>query len=136
MPILLSVPLARVLAHNTGKHHLKSRTTTMLASVSHISVLLLLALPAVLAQTSTVIVVPTPMIWQDAAAYCGQIGHAIYPVPATPTDPVFKFLKEQPNDRYWISRRRGGSCTCLSKNVGEDMIDEAPCGDLLPFFCL
>lgn len=98
---------------------------------------LLLASPAVLAQTSTVVVIPTPLLWQDAMALCGQMGHSIYPVPATPTDPVYKVLEEQPEDRFWISRRTGQSCTCLNKNgaAGDLLLEEAPCGELLPAFC-
>ncbi|PKS12602.1 hypothetical protein jhhlp_000810 [Lomentospora prolificans] len=86
-------------------------------SVSSLLASLFLTLPVVLAQTSTVIVVPTPLQWQDAHAYCDQIGYTIYPVPATPTDPVYEVFDAQPNDRYWIRRRTGGSCTCLSKNI-------------------
>jgi hypothetical protein len=94
-----------------------------------------LNLSVAMAQTSTVIVIPTPMEWQEAWSYCAQIGHAIYPVPATPTDPVYGVLEVQPNDKYWIQRRAGGSCTCLNRYLGGDQLEEAPCGDLLPFFC-
>jgi hypothetical protein len=90
-----------------------------------------------LAQTSTVIVLPTPVTWQDALAACQQLGHAIYPVPATPTDPVYEVLEAQPGpaDRYWIARRRGGSCTCLSMGGAGVLVEEMPCGDLMPAFC-
>ncbi|CAI4214018.1 unnamed protein product [Parascedosporium putredinis] len=84
---------------------------------------------------STVIAVATPLAWFDAYAYCQQIGHTIYPVPATPTDPVLEAFEALPGDRYWVQRRTGQSCTCLSENAGSDMVEEAPCGDLLPFFC-
>ena len=96
---------------------------------------LLVALPAAMSQTSTVIVVPTPLLWQDAMAYCSQIGHAIYPVPATPTDAVYEVLDEQMEDRFWIARRAGGTCTLLNKNLGGDRLEEASCGEVLPFFC-
>lgn len=102
---------------------------------SHVAALLS-ALPAALAQTSAVIVVPTPLLWQDAMAYCGQIGHEIYPVPATPTDAVYDVLDEQEEDVFWIGRRAGGTCTCLNQNLSsDDKMEELPCGELLPFFC-
>lgn len=85
--------------------------------------------------TTTVIVVPTSLTWDGALARCQELGHVIYPVPATPTDPVYAVLDRQPGDRYWISRRRGGSCTCLKKDGNGDRLEEAPCGDLLPAFC-
>lgn len=107
----------------------------MSTSISNLSALLLLTLPLAIAQTSTVVVVPTPVLWQDAQEYCGQIGHTIYPVPATSTDPVYEVLEGALNDKYWIRRRTGGSCTCLNKNLGGNKLEEAPCGDLLPFFC-
>ncbi|KAK4092067.1 hypothetical protein Purlil1_3320 [Purpureocillium lilacinum] len=91
--------------------------------------------PTALAQTSTVVVIPTPLIWQDAQAYCGQIGHTIYPVPATPTDAVYDVLEAQSSERFWIRRRTGGSCTCLNRDGSGDKLEEAPCGDALPFFC-
>lgn len=98
--------------------------------------LALLLLPsAALSQTSTVIVIPTPVIWQDALAICSQLGYKIYPVPATPTDSVYDVLARQQEDRFWIRRRTGGSCTSLNKNSSGDKIEEAPCGDLLPAFC-
>ena len=96
---------------------------------------LLSGLPAVLAQTSTVIAVPTPLLWQDAMAYCSQIGHVIYPVPATPTDSVYDVLDAQEDDRFWIARRAGGTCTCLNKNLSGDRLEEMPCGETFPFFC-
>jgi hypothetical protein len=82
-----------------------------------------------------VVVMPTPLNWQDAHARCQQLGHTIYPVPATPTDPVYAVLEQQTEARYWIARRRGGSCTCLVKDGAGDLLEEAPCGDLLPAFC-
>lgn len=101
----------------------------------HHRLLVLLLTPTVLAQTSTVVVMPTPLNWQDAYARCQQLGHTIYPVPATTTDPVYAVLEQQTGDRYWIARRRGGSCTCLKKDGAGDLLEEAPCGDLLPAFC-
>jgi hypothetical protein len=59
----------------------------------------------------------------------------MYPVPATLTDPVYSVLDQQSGDKYWISRRAGGSCTCLDKNGAGDLLEEQPCGDLLPAFC-
>ncbi|SPO06421.1 uncharacterized protein DNG_09111 [Cephalotrichum gorgonifer] len=104
---------------------------------SNLPALLLPALPAVLAQTSTVIVVPTSLVWQDAMEYCGQIGYTIYPIPATPTDAVYDVLDAQDDDRFWIARRAGGTCTCLNKNldVEGDRLEEASCEETLPFFC-
>jgi hypothetical protein len=96
---------------------------------------LLLSIGRVSAQTSTVIVIPTSLVWQDALARCQGLGHPLYPVPATPTDSVYKVLQNQPGSRYWIRRRTGGSCTCLNKNGTDDLVEEAPCGDLLPAFC-
>ena len=97
--------------------------------------LLLLGVPAALCQTSTVTVVPTPQPWDGALSRCLELGYSIYPVPATPTDPVYAALQAQPGDRYWIRRRRGGSCTCLNKNGSDNLVEEAPCGDLLPAIC-
>ncbi|KAK3330029.1 hypothetical protein B0H66DRAFT_542581 [Apodospora peruviana] len=103
------------------------------------TILLFLSPTTILAQTSTVLVIPTPLLYQDAQALCQGRGPnglgTIYPVPATPTDPVYEVLANQPEDRYWIRRRMGGSCTCLNKNGSGDKIEEAPCGDLLPAFC-
>jgi hypothetical protein len=96
---------------------------------------LLLLAPATFAQTSTIVVMPTPLAWQDAYTRCQQLGRTIYPVPATPTDPVYAVLAQQAGDRYWIARRAGGSCTCLNKDGAGDLLEEAPCGDLLPAFC-
>jgi len=60
----------------------------------------LLGVPAALCQTSTVIVVPTPQPWDGALSRCLELGYSIYPVPATPTDPVYAVLQAQPGDRY------------------------------------
>ncbi|KAK4241855.1 hypothetical protein C8A03DRAFT_11922 [Achaetomium macrosporum] len=97
----------------------------------------LLLVPGALTQPSAlVVVVHTPQTWQDALAHCQEMGHIMYPVPATPTDPIYNVLEQQPGENYWISRRTGGSCTCLDKNGVGDLLEELPCGDLLPAFCL
>ncbi|KAK4108258.1 hypothetical protein N656DRAFT_784284 [Canariomyces notabilis] len=107
---------------------------------SYLSALLLLAhAQETFAQTRTtsgIVVVPTPLDWDAAYARCRELGRGMYPVPATPTDPVFASIKDQPGDIFWISRRRGGSCTCLFKEPnGGDLVGELPCGDLLPAVC-
>ncbi|KAK4097956.1 hypothetical protein N658DRAFT_257039 [Parathielavia hyrcaniae] len=96
---------------------------------------------------SQIIVIPTPGPWASAAAACQLLGgYTLYPVPASPTDPVYSVLAQQPGsvgDKYWIARRRGGSCTCLVKRwegegegeVDSDLLEEAPCGEELPAFC-
>jgi hypothetical protein len=96
---------------------------------------LLLSVSSASAQTSTVVVIPTSLVYQEAQARCQELGHPLYPVPATPTDSVYAVLRNQPGSRYWIRRRTGGSCTCLEKNGTGDWVEEAPCGDLLPAFC-
>jgi hypothetical protein len=96
--------------------------------------LLPLIAPA-LAQSSTVVVMPTPVEWYDAVARCAEIDLPLYHVPTSTSDPVYDVLDEDPGERYWISRRHGASCTCLAKNGSGDWLEEAPCGDLLPVVC-
>jgi hypothetical protein len=100
-------------------------------------VTLLLFTTPVLSQAtpSSVIVIPTPGTWDDARDGCNALGHTLYPVPASPTDQVYSVLVQQPGDKYWIARRRGGSCTCLNKEGTGDLLEEAPCGEELPAFC-
>ena len=117
-------------------HHRQSSSLYDMLSRIHRNLFPILFLSsAVLAQTSTVIVIPTPLLYQDAQHLCGSGDRTIYPIPATPTDPVYEVLKSRPEDRFWIRRRGGTTCTCLNKNLGGDMLDEAPCGELLPVFC-
>lgn len=101
----------------------------------HFIPFLLLLTPATLAQTSTVVVLPTPVTGYDAAAQCQQMGYIIYPLPATPTDPVYEVFAARSETKFWITRRTGGSCTCLVKNGSGDLLEEAPCGEELPAFC-
>lgn len=93
---------------------------------------ILLASPA-LAQTSTVRYMPTPMPWQQALSRCQEWNISLYPVPQSTEDPVYDAVNQHPPSRYWISRRRGGSCTCLLRE-GPRM-EELPCEDELPAFC-
>ncbi|KAK4170878.1 hypothetical protein QBC36DRAFT_341099 [Triangularia setosa] len=104
-------------------------------SLNHRLLLLLLVSSEALAQTSTVKVIPTPVTWYNALAACEGSGDTLYPVPATTTDPVYAVLQNRPEDRFWIARRRGGSCTSLNKNSSGDLLEEAPCEDLLPAVC-
>lgn len=104
----------------------------------HLLALLLLGPGAALAQTATttgVVVIPTPMDWYGAASRCQELGKGLYTVPATPTDAVYGIIRDEPADRFWISRRRGGSCTFLFREPGGDLVAEAPCGDLMPAIC-
>ncbi|KAK3185869.1 hypothetical protein K4F52_005323 [Lecanicillium sp. MT-2017a] len=95
--------------------------------------LLALAAPPVLAQTSTVIAKPTPLKWIDANKAC--LG-TIYPVPAMPTDAVYEVLDAQTQyDKWWIARRGATTCTYLNKNASGLRLEEASCYDLMPFFC-
>lgn len=97
---------------------------------------LALLTPASLAQTSTLVVQPTPLPWQDAYTRCQQLGYTIYPAPASPSDQAFAILPQLPEDRYWVARRTGQSCTCVFKSEGgEPGVEEMPCGDELPSFC-
>ncbi|KAK0666408.1 hypothetical protein QBC41DRAFT_325790 [Cercophora samala] len=89
----------------------------------------------VLAQTSTVKVIPTPVTWYDALSLCQASGDTIYPVPATTTDLVYAVINNRSEDRFWIARRRGGSCSCLNKNSSGDLLEEAPCEELLLPIC-
>lgn len=97
--------------------------------------LLLLAPATAVAQLSTVVPMPTPVPWQEALARCSEMDLPLYRVPTSTEDPVYDVLWQQPADRYWITRRRGGSCTCLSKQGAGDLLEEAPCEDLMPAFC-
>ena len=87
--------------------------------------------------TSGIFVIPTGLTWDDALARCRELGANIYPVPATPTDPVFAFVESKPEGLYWISRRGGTTCTCIRniKDGGGDQLSEAPCGELHPAVC-
>lgn len=96
-------------------------------------------LPAtILAQTSTVIVIPTPLPYQDAQSVFSGLGpsHSMYPVLATPTDPVYAVINARPEQRFWIRRRGGGTCTNLNKGLGSgDLVYEGVCGEALPAVC-
>ncbi|KAK4149373.1 hypothetical protein C8A00DRAFT_18925 [Chaetomidium leptoderma] len=109
----------------------------MLSSITlhHHLLTLLFLTTGTLAQSSTVVVMPTPVTWQNALANCQDQGYNLYRVPVSPTDPVYAVMEQQPAERFWITRRRGGSCTCLSKNGAGDLLEEAPCEDLMPAFC-
>ncbi|KXX78605.1 hypothetical protein MMYC01_204480 [Madurella mycetomatis] len=110
----------------------------MLLSITHPGRLLALLLVAhgALAQTTTgIVVMPTPLDWDNAYARCRELGYGMYPVPASPTDAVYDFVKNEPGDRFWITRRRGGSCTFMFKEPGGDLVAEAPCGEPLPAVC-
>jgi len=87
--------------------------------------------------TSGIFVIPTGLTWDDALARCRELGANIYPIPATPTDPVFAFVESKPEGLYWISRRGGTTCTCIRniKDGGGDQLSEAPCGELHPAVC-
>jgi hypothetical protein len=85
--------------------------------------------------SSTVVVMPTPVEWYDAVARCADMGLPLHHVPTSTSDPVYDVLDKDPGERYWISRRHGASCTCLTKNGSGDWLEEAPCGDLLPVVC-
>jgi hypothetical protein len=96
----------------------------------------------IVAQTTTttttgIAVIPSGLTWDGALARCKQLGGDIYPVPPTPTDPVFAFLKSKPEEIYWISRRGATTCTCIRniKDGGGDQLSEAPCGELHPAVC-
>lgn len=87
--------------------------------------------------TSSSFVIPIGLTWDGAVARCRELGANIYPVPPTPTDHVFAFVKSQPEGRYWISRRGARTCTCI-RNIndgGGDQLDEALCGELYPAVC-
>ncbi|KAK0627951.1 hypothetical protein B0T14DRAFT_513582 [Immersiella caudata] len=87
--------------------------------------------------TTGIFVVSTRLPYDAAVARCRELGANIYPVPLTPTDPVYDFVGSQPEGRYWIMRRGGRTCTCI-RNIrdGSDVqLDEAICGDLNPAVC-
>ncbi|KAK3902812.1 hypothetical protein C8A05DRAFT_33468 [Staphylotrichum tortipilum] len=97
---------------------------------------LLLLTTAALAQTSTLLVQPTPLPWQDAYTRCQNLSYTIYPAPSSPSDQAYAVLVSLPEERYWVARRTGGSCTCVRKSEGgEPGLEEMPCGDELPSFC-
>jgi hypothetical protein len=97
------------------------------------SLFILLLTPPALAQTSTVRYMPTPLPWQQALSRCQDWNMSLYPVPKSQNDPVYDELYQHPAPRYWISRRRGGSCTCLVRE--EPGMEERPCEEELPAFC-
>lgn len=98
------------------------------------TLLLPLLVPA-LAQSSTVVVMPTPVPWYDASDRYAELDLPLYHVPASTNDPVYDVLNQHCGDRYWISRRHGASCTCLTKSDSAGWLEEAPCGDLLAVVC-
>lgn len=92
------------------------------------------------AQTSTVIIIPTPLPYQSALSVCAGLGpsgsYSMYPVPATPTDPVYAVIAERPEQRFWIRRRGGRTCTNLNKELQDwTKLDEAICDEELPAVC-
>ncbi|KAK3299910.1 uncharacterized protein B0H64DRAFT_437118 [Chaetomium fimeti] len=106
-------------------------------STTGLTILLALRLtPSAIAQTSTVRYMPTPVPWQEALSRCQEWNMSLYPVPKSTDDPVYDALNQHPLPTYWISRRRGGSCTCLNREgPDDDKLEELPCGEELPAFC-
>ncbi|KAM7187712.1 hypothetical protein V8F20_010849 [Naviculisporaceae sp. PSN 640] len=95
------------------------------------------------AQTSTVIIIPTPLPYQSALSICANMGgpsqtgkYSMYPVPATPTDPVYAAIASRPEQKFWIRRRGGRTCTNLNKAVQDwTLLDEAICDEELLAVC-